>query len=146
MQKILLALTLATLVMAGCGTSVAGAVGRGMTRYGRSDYQGALNELAEVSDREDRMNSKAACRYLVYRGLSHYHLGQRDQAYLFLARGRGMVVRGEREWLSEPIIAEMERALAVLASGMPTPPPLTSPPPPAPAQTTIIVVPPAPTQ
>jgi hypothetical protein len=138
MRKILLALTLTTLFMAGCGASVAGSIGRGMTRYGRSDFPGALNELAEVSEREDRMNSKAAVRYLVYRGLSHYHLGQRDQAYMFLVRGRQTFVRGEREWLTEPIIAEMEQALAVLASGMPQAP--------GPTQTTIVVVPPAPTQ
>jgi hypothetical protein len=156
MQKTLTTLALAALLLAapaGCGAGRN--VQRGIDQYDRADYASASAEFTDLSPDEGAMNNKGLVRYLVYRGLTFYHLGQRPQAYGYLVRGKTAYDRGTKGWLKGSIVAEMDTALADLShdpavtAGPPlpvTPAPAATPAAPPPATTapgkgpTIIIV------
>jgi hypothetical protein len=165
MRMTLVTLALSTLLATGC-TTLGARVQKGMNLYDRTDFPGALDQFTALSAKERDMNQKGAVRYLVYRGLTHYRLDQRPEAYLFLSRGQEAYSRGTPAWLHPRTVGEMERALAELACDAPSLPPESSedapppppespedappPPPPPPAweigETTIVIVPQAPAE
>jgi hypothetical protein len=140
MRITLLALTLSTLLVSGC-TTMSGRVQRGVNLYERTDFASALYQFEVVGEKEPDMNRRSVIRYLVYRGLTHYRVGQRSEAWHFLTRGREAYSRGTASWLSPRTLGEMDRALMELAQN---PPPPMAPAPPGPGDTTIILVPNAP--
>lgn len=114
-----LALALFALGAAGLGCGVGRHVQKGMDSYRAGLYQAALQQLRPLETREAEMNPKGRLRYLVYRGLSHYRLGQRTAALYWLLRGDELHQHANPRWLPRHAIAEMDTALRELRS--PTP-------------------------
>jgi hypothetical protein len=137
-----LTLSAALLLAAGLGCGVGRQVKKATDCYKEAQYEGALWAFEDVGCCEHEMNHKALVRYLVYRGLTHYHLGHRDAARHFLMRGRDAYYHGKPHWLPRRTVAEMHHALAHLtrpprrpaAKMVPpakaSPPPKEPPPPP----------------
>jgi len=134
MQRTLLAIALCSVMAAGCGGGTTRYLQKGIDRYDRADYSGAMNDFSAASSGEHSLNQKALARYFVYRGLTEYHLGQRQEALTDLNRGKEVYSRGPAGVLPSAISAELDKALADLASADTTAP--ASPPPASPASTT----------
>src|SRR4051812_26322873 len=99
MQRTLFAIALGAVMATGCGGGGAARfVQKGIDRYDRTDYPAAMNEWAEVSGAERSLNQKAFVRYLVYRGLTEYHLSHRQEALGDLTRGKEAYSRGSGSW------------------------------------------------
>ena len=58
------------------------------------------------------LNHKATVRYLVYRGLTHYHLGETRWAIHFLRKGKQAYMHGSRRWLPGAAVREMNAILS----------------------------------
>jgi hypothetical protein len=124
-----LTLSAALLLAAGLGCGVGRQVKKATDCYKEAQYEGAMWAFEDLECCEHKMNHKALIRYLVYRGLTHYHLGHRDAARHFLMRGRDAYLRGRPHWLPPRTVAEMHHALAHLTRP-PRKPAAKKPPPP----------------
>lgn len=113
MQRTVFAIALFALLAIGCG-GTSRFIQKGIDQYERDNYRGALHEWDDLSGSEGSMNDKGLVRYLVYRGLTHYHLGQRSYAIVFLKRGNEAYQRGNALWLNPHTVHEMNDALADL--------------------------------
>ena len=113
MQRTVFAIALFALLAIGCG-GTGRFIQKGIDQYERDNYRGALHEWDDLSGSEGSMNDKGLVRYLVYRGLTHYHLGQRSYAIVFLQRGHAAYERGNALWLNPHTVQEMNAALADL--------------------------------
>jgi len=122
MNRLAPILALSALLAIGCGSGRF--VQRGIDAYDRLDYRAAMAQWTELSDDEADLNAKGFVRYMVYRGLTHYHLGQRPAAMHYLSRGRAVYERNGKKYLKPEIVAEMDRALADLAQSPAPPPPV----------------------
>lgn len=113
-------------------------VQRGINHYRAADYVAAMDIWSSLENDEASMNSKGLMRYLVYRGLTHYRLNQRNLAMQFLLRGNYAYQQGNPAWLDEATVAQMNKALMDLrrTPNYPTPPPPSAfQPPPSPPST-----------
>jgi hypothetical protein len=113
MRRILLMIALSALLIVGCGGATRN-LQKGVERYERTDYTGAKSQWSSLTTSESSLNQKNLVRYLVYRGLTHYRLGERTSALSYLGRGRDALARGNQAWLRANIVAEMDRALGDL--------------------------------
>jgi hypothetical protein len=113
-------------LMAGLLALPACGVGRhvqtGISYYSTTNYPSAMGVWREIEPRESEMNPKGLVRYLVYRGLTHYRLGEKQAAAHFLSRGAAMYRQSNPQYLPDPIVAEMQRALGELGSQAPQSP------------------------
>jgi hypothetical protein len=97
-------------------------VQEGMDYYDYGDYQAALAKFkvsegpAEEPGIAQPMSDKTLVRYYVYRGLSHYHLGERATAQKYLTQGNALYQKGEKIWLPPKIAGELAQALKDLAA------------------------------
>jgi hypothetical protein len=113
MQRTVFVIALCALLAIGCG-GAGRFIQKGIDQYERDNYRGALHEWDDLSGSEGSMNEKGLVRYLVYRGLTHYHLDQRSYAIVFLRRGHEAYARGNAMWLKPSTVQEMNAALADL--------------------------------
>lgn len=134
-------LAVLALTLAACG--VGRHVQKGINAYTIGNYQGAMLVWSDLAARESEMNEKGRVRYLVYRGLTHYRLGQQRQALTYLSLGSSAYRAGNPKWLPPRDVQEMQAALGLLQSGAPAdaapPPPL----PPGAAPSPAVAPPPA---
>ncbi len=105
----------------GCG--VGRHVQKGINAYNASNYLDAKARWIEMQGVESEMNPKGHMRYLVYRGLTHFRLGERNAALHFLTRGNAEYRQGNPNWLPQSIADNMGRALAELKGAPPAPAP-----------------------
>ena len=110
------------LVLASCGAA-GGTIQRGINLYHGTDYMAAMQVWSELEPQEGEMNDKGLVRYLVYRGLTAYRLGHHQAAMAYLTRGKNLYFSGQRRWLPEPTVAEMNAALQDLWRGAQQPQP-----------------------
>lgn len=104
-------LTLTT-VGVGCGPSLGGQVRASMGRYEIGNFNSAATICSDIAgDGEADLNAKAHVRYLVYCGLTHYQLGDRQAAHPMLAQGAQEYVEGRASWLKPAIVDELYKAL-----------------------------------
>jgi hypothetical protein len=129
MRRILFVIALSALLMSGCGGATRN-LQMGIDRYERTDYSGAMSQWSMLTTSERSLNQRGLVRYLVYRGLTHYRLGDRSSALSYLARGKDALGRGSASWVRSDLVAEMDRALADL-NGEPDAAPPADPAPPA---------------
>jgi hypothetical protein len=126
MRRTVFVITLWAALSAACGGSGA-YIQKGVEQYNRQNYRGALYEWNELNGSESSMDQETLARYLVYRGLTHYHLDQRPFAIVFLSRGKDAYARGSSVWLSSEIVSEMNKALANLQAAPVAPASASSP-------------------
>lgn len=93
-----------------CSTSGAH-VQHGINAYQKGDYGGAADQLAGLEHETSRMNPKGFCRYLVYRGLALYRVGDRTGALPFLVDGKEAMDRGDSRWIPPNIAAQVQDAI-----------------------------------
>ena len=103
-----------------CGT--ARFVGRGVEDYQQGKYERSIQDFKEIETSTSELNAKGQVRYYVFRGLAHYHLGERDLARDYLTRGSAAYDRGEPRWINPTALAEMRAALADLNGTAKAPP------------------------
>src|SRR5262245_25931540 len=130
MRRMLFMIALAALLMFGCGGATR-SLQRGIESYDRTDYPSAMSQWSHITTSERSLSQRNRARYLVYRGLTHYRLGDHSSALSYLSRGKEALMRGNPGWVRADIAAEMDTALSEL-SGQPgeatqPPPPGTSP-------------------
>ncbi len=77
-------LALSSLALFACTSSF----GRGIAHYDRAEYPQALECLAAVEDDWPAMSHRERARYSLYRGLTHFALGNRKQAKLWLEEAK----------------------------------------------------------
>ena len=87
--------------------------------YNAGDYATAAKKCKEAEGREEEMARKGVVQHLVYCGLTHYHLGQRERAAEMLARGQAEYQKGNPAYLHYNIAKEMDEALADLKKNPP---------------------------
>jgi hypothetical protein len=115
-RNLVLATALASaLFTAGCGGS-GRFIQRGMDAYKYGDYPLAMETFDYVEKEAGKMNDKGEVRYLVYRGLTAYKLGKKEEALKLLRQGKAAYKAGDPKWLSEEIEDEMTKTLAELGS------------------------------
>ena len=108
-----LALPLCVLLLAstaGCG--IGRQIRHGINCYKTAHYAGSMEIWEELGNCDCRMNHKATVRYLVYRGLTHYHLGELRWAHHFLRKGRQAYLHGSPRWLPRGAVLEMNAILS----------------------------------
>jgi hypothetical protein len=136
MRRILFVIALSALLSIGCGSTTRN-LQKGIERYERTDYTGAMSQWSALTTSERSLNQRGLVRYLVYRGLTHYRLGDRTSALSYLSRGKDAFGRGSASWVRADLVAEMDRALADLndepeaAPPAEPAPPAVAPPPPS---------------
>jgi hypothetical protein len=113
MSRSLFVIAFCSALALGCGGS-GRYLQRGVERYEHTDYRGALKQWNELNGSEGSMNDRVLTRYLVYRGLTHYHLSQRSLALVFLSRGKEVSARVPAGTINTMTVAEMDKALADL--------------------------------
>ncbi len=104
----------ALVFLAGC--PVGRHVGQGMEFYQRGQLDLAKTKFESIESFKGDLNAKGYLRYLVYRGLTHYDLGEMSLAKMYLAQGRVALQRSDARWLPPNIIAKMNAALDELES------------------------------
>jgi uncharacterized protein YceK len=112
MKKLLITVVIVAGLLSGCGAGRT--IQKGINCYWTLNYQRALDIFEEAGCCEYEMNPKGLVRYLVFRGLAHYRLGHRKQAYHFLSRGKEAYQRSEPGWLPIRAVQEMDAALVFL--------------------------------
>jgi len=103
---------------AGCGRSGA-KVQTAVGFYEHGAYEGALIKLRDAD--ESQLRTKTRARYLAYRGLTHWHLHQNDEARRYLASARKAFADGaDPKWLPADIREELTHAEGELGLAEPT--------------------------
>ncbi len=109
---------LAGVVLAAVFTVACGGPGRfiqkGIDAYQRGDYPSAAQRFTELEGDQGHMNPKGQVRYLVFRGLTAYHLGRKDEAKTLLVQGKAAYAAGDPRWLPPETVAEMNAVLGGL--------------------------------
>jgi hypothetical protein len=100
------------LLAVGCTTGAE--VQKGIDAYMRGDLNGAMVRWRELEEDTYDMNQKGLVRYLVYRGLTAFELGDRAEAHRYLTKGRAAFERGDSRWIPPNIVEKMNQALATL--------------------------------
>lgn len=94
--------------------------------YERASWEGALIRFRDAGEGEAQLRSRQRVRYLAYRGLTHWHLGQKEDARLYL--GRAQEALGERgtdpTWLPADVREELQRASREVGVGGAPPAPV----------------------
>jgi hypothetical protein len=108
MVRRLAALFMLLLVVA-CTTGAE--VQKGIDAYMRGDLVGAMERWHALEPETGDLNQKGLVRYLVYRGLTAFELGDREQAIRYLVKGRYEYARGDSRWLPPNIAEKMNLAL-----------------------------------
>jgi len=103
---------LAVLLIVACTSGAE--VQKGINAYMRGDLNGAMDQWHECEAWTDDMNAHGRVRYLVYRGLTAFELGDAEQARRYLNKGSLALTRGDSRWLPPNIIDRMHAALAKL--------------------------------
>jgi hypothetical protein len=122
MGKIGVAAGFAAVLVAGAalaGCSFPGPhVQRAMDYYDRGDYPHAMDACRDAGEPKevDRggitgATPRTVTRYLVFCGLTRYHLGERAKAKELLTAGKEAFSKGEPIWLPQKVEAEMNDAL-----------------------------------
>lgn len=70
--------------LAACATSF----GRGVTHYEQAEYPQALERFVAIEGELDGLSPKERARYALYRGLTHFALGNRALARLWLGEAK----------------------------------------------------------
>ncbi len=102
----------------------------GVEMYERGAYEGALVRLRDAGAEESRLHARQRVRYLAYRALAHWHVGEKDEARRYLAQARAALAERDADprWLSAGRRDELDRASLELAQGEPAPAPRSEPP------------------
>jgi hypothetical protein len=108
------------LLLSGCG--VGRHVQKGINAYNAMKYHQAMSIWIDLEQRVPDMNSKGVVRYHVFRGLTHYRIGDRAMAHRFLAEGQRAYQAGDPSWLPPQTVQEMSAAMATLQGGAPAAP------------------------
>jgi hypothetical protein len=103
---------LAVFLMVACTSGAE--VQKGIDAYMRGDLNGAMEQWHECEAWTGDMNPKGRARYLVYRGLTAFEIGDTEQARRYLLKGSDAYDRGDSAWLSPNIAARMHKALSKL--------------------------------
>ncbi len=82
--------------------------------YQSARYEDAMSLFVALEPDTANMNPKGYCRYLIYRGLTHYHLGDHERALHYLRRGKEALARGDRMWIPEATMDEVNTALMLV--------------------------------
>jgi hypothetical protein len=100
--------------------------------YEHGSWEGALIRFRDAGASEAQLRSRQRVRYLAYRGLTHWHLGQKEEARLYLGRAQEALAERDADvtWLPAPVREELKRASLEVGVGS-APPAQAAPPPPA---------------
>lgn len=109
------------LLASGCG--VGRHVQKGINAYNAMNFHQAMAIWQEIEPLQPEMNDKGRVRYLVFRGLTHYRLGDRQGAMHFLTQGRQAYQMGDPSWLDPYALRQLDAALADLGGNAPPVPP-----------------------
>lgn len=121
-------------LLSGCGAGRH--VQKGINAYKSMNYHQAMTIWHDIEPLQPEMNDKGRVRYLVFRGLTHYRLGDRQGATYFLTQGRQAYQMGDPSWIDPVSLGQMNQALADLSSssspaapagGVPAAPPAGTP-------------------
>ena len=112
MRKLVIASLCVLLFATTAGCGIGRQIRHGINCYKTAHYAGAMETWEEVGDCHCQLNHKATVRYLVYRGLTHYHLGEHRRAYHFLRKGQQVYLQGSPRWLPLGAVVEMNAILA----------------------------------
>jgi hypothetical protein len=105
----LLAALVASLGAVGCTSGAQ--VQRGIDLYQVGNDTAAMQQFRSIETDQSSFNPKGLMRYYVYRGLTAYDLGDKDQARTWLVKGKAAYARGDARWLPPNIIEKMNTAL-----------------------------------
>lgn len=84
MQRILALLFALLLSLASCTSSL----GKGVSHYERAEYPQALERFVEMEDEVASASPSERAHYALYRGLTHFALGNRALAKEWLAKAK----------------------------------------------------------
>ena len=119
--SVLLVMTI--LLLAACSRGTGQPLKVGTRSFEDGDLRAAMVQWRYLEAQEQQMNEKGRCRYLVYRGLTHYRLYRQTSAPVeeraalhYLARGQSEYDSGKPRWLEPETVYEMKQALAELAT------------------------------
>jgi hypothetical protein len=106
--------------LAGCGRAGA-KVQNGIEYYEHGAYEGALLKFRAMEADESSLRTKTRARYLVYRGLAHWHVKQNDDARRYLQEARkSFEGGGDPKWLPSDVREELAKAESELGLDQPT--------------------------
>jgi len=112
MRKLAVVPLFVLLVATAAGCGVGRQIRHGINCYKTAHYAGAMEKWEELGNCDCQMNHKATVRYLVYRGLTHYHLGEIRWAQHYLRKGSQAYLHGSPRWLPRGAVLEMNAILA----------------------------------
>jgi hypothetical protein len=119
---------LLALVAAGLGcASTAGTLQRGINCYHAANYPCAAAAFQDVEMQGAALNQKGHIRFLAYRGLTYYRMGQAEPARRLMADALVAYRSGNPAWLPQAALAELNQALAQLSGGAAPPQPAPGP-------------------
>ncbi|APR77069.1 Hypothetical protein A7982_02416 [Minicystis rosea] len=101
-------------VVAACAPATAVQVQEGVAAFHRGEIPAAMQRFVETEGDQGTLNAEGQVRYLVYRGLAAYRLGQKAEAKSLLAKGKRAYDAGDPRWLPREIADEMNKALTEL--------------------------------
>lgn len=131
----LISLSLAALALAGLGCGTGRFVQRGINCYNAGNYPCAMSTFQEIELNNYELNPKGRVRYLTYRGLTHFRMGQTDLARRFLSEASAVYQSGDPAWLPPDAVQQLQQALAQLGGAAPPAGPAgPAEPPPTPAE------------
>lgn len=110
------ALAVLFVVAAGCAPATAVKVQEGVAAYHRGEIPAAMQRFVETEGDQGGLSAEGQVRYLVYRGLAAYHLGQKAEAKALLAKGKRAYDGGDPRWLPRETADEMNKALTELGA------------------------------
>jgi hypothetical protein len=103
--------------LAGCG--VRGGIRHAINHYNSGEYEEAKQVWIDLETRDKGMPLKARVRYLVFRGLTHWRLGEVVAARYYLYWGLVAYEEAGEEWIPAENLAEMREALQQLGLSRP---------------------------
>ena len=89
-------------------------IGRGIREYREEKYMRAMERWRNLEKREADLNTTSYIRYLIYRGLTHYKLKQRENAYKYLTKGIAEYKKNDSKGLPYEAVYETENAIREL--------------------------------
>lgn len=114
MTKYPMIMALAAIVAAGCAPPTAVRVQYGIDAYEHGEYPAALQRFVEVEGDQGALDAAGQVRYLAYRGLTDYRLGQKAEAKALLSKAKRAYDAGSPLALPPQIATEMDAALKEL--------------------------------
>ena len=98
--------------LAGCG--VRGGIRHAIYHYENGEYDEAKQVWVDLEARDAGMPLKARVRYLVFRGLTHWRLGEVVSARYYLYWGQKAYEEAGEMWIPPENLPEMREALQQL--------------------------------